>query len=181
MTATTLLLLAHPAAPPPSGLTISAQAWIAPTGDLELCFDLAGAIDALRIPPLTAPEACDGLWQHTCCEAFIRERGSSAYREFNFSPSRQWAAYDFLDYRQRDPDWQPPAAPEIRVTRSATGLRLDARVPAALLPPAPAWQLGLSVVAEATTGDLSYWALAHGSERPDFHHPASFVLDLSRS
>ena len=40
------------------------------------------------------------------------------------------------------------------------------------------WQLGLSAVIEETSGHKSYWALAHPSENPDFHHSDSFVLDL---
>ena len=36
----------------------------------------------------------------------------------------------------------------------------------------------LSAVIETTDGAMSYWALAHPSAKPDFHHPDSFVLDL---
>ncbi len=181
MTATNLLLIAHRTTPPPDGLSISAQARIAPDGDLELRFDLAGPVEMLRIPPLGNPVAADGLWQHTCCEAFVREQASSAYREFNLSPSRQWAAYDFADYRQRNHAWQATDAPAIEVALEHRRLQLSARIPASLLPPGPRWQFGLSVVAESLAGDLSYWALAHAGDRPDFHHPASFVLELSRS
>jgi hypothetical protein len=39
--------------------------------------------------------------------------------------------------------------------------------------------MALSAVIEATDGTLSYWALAHPSDKPDFHHPDSFVLELS--
>ena len=31
---------------------------------------------------------------------------------------------------------------------------------------------------EETDGTLSYWALAHPSPKPDFHHPDGFVLEL---
>ena len=41
------------------------------------------------------------------------------------------------------------------------------------------WRLGLSAVIEALNGEKSYWALAHPPEKPDFHHPDSFTLDLS--
>ncbi len=39
-------------------------------------------------------------------------------------------------------------------------------------------KLGLSVVIEDVDGNLTYWALAHPSDKPDFHHPDSFVLTL---
>jgi hypothetical protein len=38
--------------------------------------------------------------------------------------------------------------------------------------------LALAAVLEDRDGRLSYWALEHPSERPDFHHPNSFVLEL---
>jgi hypothetical protein len=38
--------------------------------------------------------------------------------------------------------------------------------------------LGLAAVLEDRQGRLSYWALAHLADRPDFHHPDSFILEL---
>lgn len=40
------------------------------------------------------------------------------------------------------------------------------------------WEASLSAVIEEADGTISYWALAHPSDKPDFHHPDSFVLDL---
>lgn len=40
------------------------------------------------------------------------------------------------------------------------------------------WVAGLSAVIEERHGPKSYWALAHASDKPDFHHPDSFVLEL---
>jgi len=37
----------------------------------------------------------------------------------------------------------------------------------------------LSAVIEATDGSLSYWALEHPADKPDFHHPDSFALELA--
>jgi hypothetical protein len=39
-------------------------------------------------------------------------------------------------------------------------------------------RLSVAAVLEDRRGALSYWALAHPSERPDFHHPHSFVFWL---
>jgi hypothetical protein len=39
-------------------------------------------------------------------------------------------------------------------------------------------RIGLSAVIEDVDGGLSYWALAHPSDKPDFHHPDSFALTL---
>lgn len=37
-------------------------------------------------------------------------------------------------------------------------------------------RLALCAVIEASDGSLSYWALAHPADRPDFHHPGSAIL-----
>jgi hypothetical protein len=54
----------------------------------------------------------------------------------------------------------------------------SAALAARLTLPSGARRLGLSAVIEATDGTISYWALAHPSDKPDFHHPDSFVLEL---
>jgi hypothetical protein len=38
--------------------------------------------------------------------------------------------------------------------------------------------LGLSAVIEDKAQVLSYWALKHPAEKPDFHHADSFVVEL---
>ncbi|HKY91696.1 MAG TPA: hypothetical protein VJM11_11685, partial [Nevskiaceae bacterium] len=43
---------------------------------------------------------------------------------------------------------------------------------------APGLRAGACAVIETVDGGLSYWALAHGGERPDFHDPASFSLRI---
>ena len=71
--------------------------------------------------------------------------------------------------------------PAIAVSLSEDRLALEAVVgPEILLalPGASSLRLGLSAVIEETDGRLSYWALAHPGERPDFHHRDSFVLPL---
>jgi hypothetical protein len=42
-------------------------------------------------------------------------------------------------------------------------------------------RLGLAAVIERTDGGHSYWALTHPGDRPDFHDPAGFVLQIERS
>ena len=39
-------------------------------------------------------------------------------------------------------------------------------------------KLAVCAVIEEMKGQLSYWALTHPGERPDFHHPGGFVLDI---
>ena len=57
-----------------------------------------------------------------------------AYREFNFSPSGQWAAYGFSGYRQRDASLVFAKAPAMSLRRLPERLELDAVLNPALLP-----------------------------------------------
>ncbi|MEN3068686.1 DOMON-like domain-containing protein [Uliginosibacterium sediminicola] len=171
-------LSAHPAAPCSEKLQLAAQAARLADGSLQLHFELAGALERLKLPPWqdTAGFA-DGLWQHSCFEVFVGLSDAPRYHEFNFAPSGHWAAYAFSAERQRDPHWSPALAPQCAVRRSAQQLSLSAQIPAALLPaPASAWQIGLTAVIETASGALSYWALKHVAAQPDFHQAASFIL-----
>ena len=114
------------------------------------------------------------LFRSTCFEAFLGVPGGAAYREFNFSPSGQWAAYRFSAERQRDTRATAPAvAPRTELHTTPERLCLQAwlhwqALPAAV--PGQAWEIGLSAVIETRDGQLSHWALQHPGARPDFHH-----------
>jgi hypothetical protein len=148
---------------------------------LQLVYAIAGDITALRVPAATRPGPADGLWQHTCLEAFVSAKGDAGYREFNFSPSGQWAAYRFAGERLRDTATAPDQpAPAIQLAVTPTLLTLDVHLPLDALPsPAPHLALALCAVIEEHDGRLSYWALQHPKARPDFHHPAGRALRLA--
>jgi hypothetical protein len=147
---------------------------------LELTYRLRGDISALRIPRPASATQADELWRHTCCEAFLATESGTEYREFNFSPSGQWACYQFADYRQRDDSFVPDTRPSSEFLRLDNGFQLRAFIPAPLLPPGLLLHLGLSTVVELADGSKDYWALAHAAERPDFHLRQTFTLSLSR-
>ncbi len=182
-----LTLICHPTTIAPMVRLIEAQASIQPDCSLFLRYRLRGDIARLRLPQTPSPERQDILWQHTCFEAFIGAGGNSgdaSYREFNFSPSGQWAAYAFTAYRQRDESFVAPLAPQI-VTRLFAGrLEMDVTLPPPSLPSAGRLQLALAAVVEADDigdGRHSYWALRHTAERPDFHRRDAFTLELAAS
>jgi hypothetical protein len=179
---TDALLTRHPATPCPVVTAIAVSVAATADGGLALRYRIhATPGGRLLLPPQQPSGPADGLWQHTCCEAFIAGQDDAAYREFNLSPSGQWAAYRFIAYRAADSGFVPPAAPQISLQPLADGFQLDARLAASLLPAGPCLHLGLSVVIEAADGSKSYWALAHGSTRPDFHLRQSFTLTLNRN
>ncbi|THF54889.1 DOMON-like domain-containing protein [Pseudothauera rhizosphaerae] len=173
-----LELLTHPAAAAGVVGRIGVEVDRAADGTLLLAYTLAHD-GRLRVPPAALPGPADGLWAHTCCEAFVAVAGEPGYREFNFSPSGQWAVYDFADYRERIDAIAPPATPLIESDAACDRLQLAARIPAALLPaaaPGRLLMLGLTAVAEDADGRLQYWALRHPAPRPDFHDRRGFAL-----
>jgi hypothetical protein len=177
-------LVCHPRTPSPSTDTIDVRVESTTNGILALTFVLKADLDSLRIPAEQQGERpcrrVDELWRHTCFEAFLMAGDGPGYREYNFSPSGEWAAYAFRDYR-RTMVADDASAPVIRVHRSAQQLALEAEVPFELPPLYGSLRLGLSAVVEAVDGGLSYWALRHTPGKPDFHHIDAFALQLNLS
>lgn len=140
---------------------------------LRVLYVLEGEIARLRIPQPGAPRAAERLWQHTCCELFLSRAGDAGYREFNFSPSGEWAVYEFSNYREgmRRLDVSVPIA----VRQSAQRLELEVSVP---LHEAGKLLAGVAAVIEEQGGAISYWALKHAPRKPDFHHRDAFALAL---
>ena len=150
-------------------------------GLLTVNYVLEGDLSRLRIPPPRPPRFADRLWQHTCFEIFIRRGGLPGYHELNFSPSNEWAAYTFERYRHGHPLVDESLDPHIEVRSTQARLELEASFPLQSLSEVYAdapLSVGLSAVIEDAGGALSYWALAHPAEKPDFHHPDAFVLKL---
>jgi len=172
-------LLCHPGGHCSAPYSVAAGATLTESGQLALSYRLTGDPLAIRLPAPAVAAQADGLWQHTCCEAFIAAVDGLEYRELNLSPSGQWAAYRFTDYRRRDSSFVPGGVPPIRFRRLDDGFELDAVLGSELLPAGDTLQLGLSVVIEAANGDKTYWALTHCSPQPDFHLRQSFMLTLN--
>lgn len=176
-------LRCHPATP--AGLKLALSVEARSHGEsLRLRYTLRGDMAALRIPAPAAPIPTNGLWQHTCFEAFVAADGdAAAYREFNFSPSSAWAAYRFSAERERDTgaEAREPALlmpPQAELTPRE--LTLTVRLPVRALPRGPSvLAIGLSAVIEERDGRLSYWALHHPLDRPDFHHRDGRTLRLA--
>ena len=171
----------HPALPP--GPVKGVEVCAAHEGAelISFCYKLCGSLGEVRIPPRRAPVRADELWRHTCFEAFLKAPGESCYRELNFSPSDEWAAYRFDAYRAGmavDPGLEVPQI-EVRSAADALELRARVRLPAVLCA-APALAVALAAVVESIDGTLSYWALRHAGAKPDFHHPEGFMLELAR-
>jgi hypothetical protein len=166
------LLIPHPLTPCEAVTRLEVE--VGREGDgLALRYRLTGDLDRLAIPARTAPARIDGLWEHTCFEAFVAGDGDG-YCEFNFAPSTAWAAYRFDGYRRGMAPLEGIAAPGIEAATTPGVLEVGVRL---TLPPGPA-RLGLTAVIEEAGGRLSYWALRHPAERPDFHDAGGFALEI---
>lgn len=175
-----LPLQCHPATPAGATLGLTVAVSATPTG-LQLVYGVTGNCAALRIPAATQHGPADGLWRHTCMEAFVAVEGDAAYREFNFSPSGQWAIYGFAGERVRTSlDVDAAMPPSIQIQSSIEQLTLTVHLPWSALPARGAMlNVALSAVIEEVNGRFSYWALQHPVEQPDFHHPAGRALRLA--
>lgn len=180
-----LALTCHPATASASVATVDVRLTPRSGALLALSYAIRGRIGALRVPAPGAARFAEGLWQATCCEAFVRGDGAAAYCEFNFSPSRAWAAYRFSGYREGMTPLQDPALdPAIEVRAGSAQLVLEALIRldrGGLLQARAALSIALCAVIEEQGGGFSYWALAHPPGKPDFHSPLGFALELRRA
>jgi hypothetical protein len=166
---------ATPADPVELWATVEHAAAFGAMATLNIWFGVGAPAGRFSIPEAADPARADELWRTTCFEAFLREAGADAYQEWNFAPSGDWAVYDFSAYRDgmRNAEVGPP--PYIRMEDNLTWWTLGVTV---AVPSDGRWELGLSAVLEEKDGTKSYWALAHPTEQPDFHHPDCFVAKL---
>ena len=173
-------LLAHPDTPGEWVWSIAADVQLE-AGALVCHYALHGEVSRLRVPAVRAGRRADELWQHTCFEVFAAAAGREDYYEFNFSPSLDWAAYHFDEYRAGMTPANLARAPGLNSRRSAERVELTAHLHLeglAALVRAPRLRLGLTAVIEDDGGTLSYWALRHAPGNPDFHDRGGFALEI---
>lgn len=174
-------LVPHPDSPlgqPPFRVwaTIDHAARLGPVATTNIWFGVSAPVSRFVLPEAVDPGRADSLWTTTCFEAFLKEASRDAYQEWNFSPSGQWAAYDFIAYRQGMAESQVTASPYVRMEDNFTWWALGATI---AVPAGRDWCLGLSAVLEEKDGTKSYWALAHAPDKPDFHHADCFAARLA--
>jgi hypothetical protein len=178
--AATHALRCHPATPSRAVQAIEVGLRRCAGAALELRYVMAGDVAAVSLPAARHPQFADRLWEHTCFEAFLAD-AQGGYCELNFSPSTQWAIYRFSAYRNDMSRVEVTRPPQMRTQLAGGRYTMDVRIELSEVPalyPDATWKAALSAVIEALDATRSYWALAHPCERPDFHHPDGFVLEL---
>lgn len=143
-------------------------------GIIELAYRVEGPLSALILPARAASAAfTDELWKTTCFELFLQVEGEEGYEEWNFSPSGDWAHYQFVSYRQRrdDADAEGPQAGDLKA--SASELRLLIQIRDRFV--GKNLRFALTAVLHSAPDAKSYWAMAHSRPQPDFHAPESWI------
>lgn len=148
--------------------------------EVLLTFRAEGA-EHLLLPEWTSPARKDDLWTTTCFELFLRPAVSDGYFEFNLSPSSEWAAYLFTGYREGMARLDLQVEPYVDRGTPPDDFIIEADIDLSGVPQG-ALRMGLSAVIEEKDGTKSYWALRHPpGDKPDFHHPDCFALELPSS
>ena len=173
-------LIPHPATPPSEPFKVWANVdhsgSLGAVASTNIWFGVGAPAERFVIPGPAEPARADGLWQATCFEAFLRANRADAYREWNFAPSGEWAAYDFAGYREGRAEAEV-AAPYVRIEDNLIWWALGATF---AVDAGASWALGLSAVLEEKDGTKSYWALAHpDGGKPDFHAADCFAARLA--
>lgn len=177
-----LTLTPHPTTPPAiPGLkvwaTVDHVASLGAMATTNIWFGIGAPTERFVIPPLSEPWRADELWRTTCFEAFLKADREDSYREWNFAPTGNWAAYDFTGYREGQSRAEVGSPPYVRMEDNFTWWTVGATIATEA---DKAWNLGLSAVLEEKDGARSYWALAHPNrDKPDFHLPDCFVATLA--
>jgi hypothetical protein len=147
---------------------------------LTIGYTLRGDLAGLVIPaPAEQPFRKNNLWATTCFEFFVAAQDAPEYWEFNLSPAGHWNVYRFDDYRQGMREEPAFTALPFVVNRQPDALTIDLTVSMADLVPADERiQVACTAVIEHQDGALTYWALAHCGNEPDFHRRDSFIVEL---
>ncbi len=128
------------------------------------------------------PQRIIGLWESTCFEFFIRKNDPKEYMEFNFSPSLDWNCFEFRNNIDQLTQWSFKGNFKINFDKSSNQIEMKVIIPKSVLfeefKDLNNLNYSLTAVLKSNDGkdeDLSYWAITHKDERPNFHHPDSFV------
>jgi hypothetical protein len=175
-------LVPHPrGAPLRAALEVFARARLVGLSAVRFDYRVTGDVASLAIPARQPSRQRDRLWERTCFEAFVAAGRGAGYCELNFSPSTEWAAYEFDGHRlgMRALALAPPA---IVIEQTARELLVTATVELGGLAAAP-WPrcVGLTAVIEEQGGGRGFFALRHPCDEPDFHDAEGFAVLLDGS
>ncbi len=147
---------------------------------ITLQYTLLDRLESVKIAALSdRPIRQDELWRTTCFECFLGVQSSPQYWEFNLSPAGHWNLYRFEDYRQGMQVETAWTTLPFEVEQSGDRLMLTLALNLdEILSAETKFDVGITTVIEDQKGGVSYWALTHRGEKPDFHQRDSFAIAL---
>ncbi|MDP2756604.1 MAG: DOMON-like domain-containing protein [Desulfurivibrionaceae bacterium] len=144
---------------------------------IVLSFVLQGNLDDIVLPAAAELARRDNLWQASCLEMFWAAEGGKNYWELNLAPNGAWNVYAFTEYRTGMRREERVGEPRIETSHTPDTFALTVELGIGSLHAEHAsLRVGICAVLEHRDSRLSYWALAHPAEKPDFHAPQSFLL-----
>ena len=126
-------LVPHPSTPPADPVfklwvTVDHAGALGAVATTNIWFGIGAPPDRFVIPKLSEPWRADELWQTTCFEAFLMAEDGAGYREWNFAPTGNWAAYDFTGYRDGMERAEVGSPPYIRMEDNFTWWAVGATI-----------------------------------------------------
>ena len=173
----TYRLVPHPSTPPLEVSEMSVTMMRLMGGELLLRYRMNQSSKVV-VPRGFSHRSQEDLWRRTCLELFLYDQ-NGRYREFNFAPAGDWAAFQFASYRKLIGDYVPEVAPKIDFQRGPQMMTVTVRLPARLLDGVKS--ASLCAVVEEEGGHHWLWSLTHRREEPDFHDPMSFAIRFGQS
>lgn len=146
---------------------------------IDVSFTISGDLNRLYVPAISKnPQRLDNLWKRTCFETFVKQSSQSNYIEINASPSGDWALYSFSDYHVDMANAREVKDFKVSAKLDKEKDTLKCWYTVNLKPfhlPQNNLDIGLSCILETDKGELSFWAVNHKKEKPDFHLASNFI------
>jgi len=145
-----------------------------------LSYTIRGPMEEIVVPaPVETPLRMGRLWEETCLEFFLASKDSPQYWEINLSPSGQWNIYRFSAYREGMQEEAAFASLPFRVERGKDSFSLDVELHLdRIISPNTPLHVGISAAIKLRRNQMTYWALSHPGQKPDFHRRESFIAEL---
>ena len=167
---------------PVQNLTLRSRAWVE-LGVLKFAFELEGDLEQILIPsPKGLPARVIGLWESTCFEVFIKNSKNEEYFEFNCSSASNWNIFYFKKPKAGLKEFLEISNLASCSVQNGKSLTVSFWIDTQKFPQGfwheGSMNLGLTSVLESKTGGLSYWAIEHLDQKPNFHLSKSFKYCL---
>lgn len=147
---------------------------------VTLDYKISNLIDSVALTSRkTKPQRTIGLWNATCFELFLKNKGANEYVEFNFSSSHDWNCFKFQNQNDELREWTQLKKVDITSFRDTNLYHLKVVFLKSQLPSnfqnLERLLYSTTTVIKHADDTFSYWAIKHTDNKPNFHHPESFV------